>query len=60
MRSFAVFVKLLFEITVVVAWVAFAVGIALNDPPLNSILFTAGLLVVITTIVVAFTRRLRR
>lgn len=59
-RPFKITLKLIFEITCVLAWVAFVVGIALNDPPLRNIVFTFGMLVIITTTVRAMTRSLVR
>lgn len=60
MRGILVTLKVVIELALILTWVAFAVGIAFNDPPLRSIVLTFGLLALVTTIVVAFTRRLRR
>lgn len=59
-RGLKVFFKLLLEMAVVLAWIAFVVAITLNGPPLKNILFTAGILVVITIIVRTMTRPIRR
>ncbi len=60
MRAVGLFIKFILEVAVIFTWIAFAVGVSINDPPLKSIAFTFGLLALVTTIIVAFTRRFRR
>lgn len=60
MRTVGLILKFFLEIAVILAWIAFTMGVALNDPPIRSITFTFGLLSIVTTIIVAFTRRMRK